>query len=581
MGYDSKRRPVILDPKYDDQHLYAVGNTGTGKSTAVITRRGLGVIQSGLGGLVIDAHGDSVRDIAAHCPERELDRLIYWAPYDREYPVPLNMFECAPGDDRDRVVSNAIGIFQRLWGETWGLGPQLEDILRSLSLAMTYHQLLDDTTVDETHRYNATLKEAHDFLFIQSMRREFYPFIASEMVQRFFKDMYDTMGKLHPPATVTREQIRFTASTTNKIRRFLLNPLMLDIVGNARKANTLRFRDIIRNRQVLLVDLSKGKLGDDNAMLLGSILLSQLAVAAAERESLSVAERRANLFHVMVDEFQLFSTRTFDQLMTEARKFGIALTLAHQHRDQLDREAKGSTLQCGSTICFRNTPRDADEMAGKFDLKPTRRHWRYERAMLPRSTKASEYNQNHPYPLRRALSEIRTFEEQLGRTRNDKVGASGGRLEQLLLDEARLQTLVNKLNREAQDEFPEHFTWVPGERSDDGSAVYTRVAEKHSFLERQREIANGLTQLRNFRAAAQLADGRQLTFDTLPLPDIDEAEARARVDFLIERTRRDYAVRPSDRPSVSNAAYLQALNRQEAQIQGAGLRIDADEKDLT
>ncbi len=371
-----------ISPEVRRQHLYVLGRTGTGKST-MLARLALSDIARGDGLLVLDPHGDLAEEIVAHCPSEHLERVFYLDPSDRLYPVPLNLFECRREEDADTACAQVIGVFKQLYGTMWG--PLLEDLLRSLTLAMLDHQRLGDLSIpDEAH--NATLKDAHDFLLSKSMRNRYYSagIIGNDMVRRFWVDFYDKIGITKKNEEVNWRQVQYASSTLNKLRRFLLNPLVFDIFCNPNRVSPLDFREIIDKRKVLIVNLSKGKLGEENTALIGSVILSQLAVAALSRANMARDARRAATFHVIADEFQAFATPSFQVLLAEARKYGITVTIAHQYRTQLENEARGATLNCGSMICFRVVGTDADDLALEFDSTPDEFGSRYERVMIAR-----------------------------------------------------------------------------------------------------------------------------------------------------------------------------------------------------
>ncbi len=608
------KSPFWISQQVRRQHLYVLGRTGTGKST-LLEHLALSDIARGDGLLVLDPHGDLAEDVVEHCPERYRDRLIYWDLSDREWPVPLNLFECRPGQNKDTVCSEVIGVFKRLYGESWG--PALEDLLRNLTLAMLDHQLLGDEAVPAEQRFNATLKEAHDFLFNQALRRSYYPYLTNRMVLSFWQDQYDNLGYLKGKATVSREQIRYSASTTNKLRRLLLNELLFDLTTNARHENTVDFRTLMDERRVLVVNLSKGRLGEDNSSLIGSVLLSRLLVSTLSRADQSLDRRRESPFHVIADEFQSFATGSFKLLLSEARKYGVTLTLAHQHRDQLDLEMKGAVLNCGSLIAFRSVGKDAADVAREYDATPKLLDWSYEQKHL-----------YLPYPWFQLLTPIDL----------PTHGRPAESLQRIAELEERIGHLKKYLNdlREASLALPEHsytcndrehadcafFTRWPGitsksnlselerrsyevERPEllsaelelesvwqviaqrlpqsdaqgpfwtrkgltENAGLFTRKPRSETYAEAERRIANQLTQLPNFEAMVRLVNGTETTIRVQPpLPpsgDRDRLTDQAR-----KSTHKAFAIAPSARRSIEEAAYLRALNVSQAQLYEAEL----------
>lgn len=582
---DDAGTPFSIPIDVRRQHLYVLGRTGSGKST-MLARLALADIARGDGGLVLDPHGDLVQDIVANCPEDQLHRIIYLDAAEREHPVPFNMFECGQNQNRDTVCSEVIGVFKRLYGESWG--PLLEDLLRSLTLAMLDHQFLHRTRTDdgrpipEAHRYNATLKEAHDFLFNQSLRREFYDYISNEMVLRYWTDFYDNLGRLRHGATVTWEQIRHSSSTTNKLRRFLLNPLIFDITANTHRQNTIDVRRVMDEKKFLLVNLSKGRLGEENSALLGSVLLSRLVVAALSRADITVRERQSHPFHVIVDEFQAFATDSFKLLLSEARKYGITATIAHQHREQLDAEMRGATLNCGSIICFRLTGADAEDVGREFDSTPAHRGWRFEQVMTGLGANPEDQNET----TRQELEDLRRRElyltAELQRLRlAEDLPATRALVEtkQKELDEARASleewapTLLNRITQSLDET---HAAQQGDSPVDAGSAYFTRsetyarVPERSSYAETERQIANDLTQLPNYSALARLADGKRRSLVARPLPPVRD-DREIRIQSALGTANQLYAIAPEQRRSVREAGLLRQLRRDDAALYEAEL----------
>jgi len=592
LSQDPPGEPFSISQAVRQQHLYILGRTGAGKST-LLSRLALSDIARGDGLLVLDPHGDLVEDIIDHCPDDQWDRIIYLEPFDREYPVPFNVFECKPEQDRDTITSEVIGVFKRLYGDMWG--PLLEDLLRSLTLTMLDHQFLDDERVPVEHRYNATLKEAHDFLFDQEMRTSYYPFISNDMVLRYWVDFYDHLGTFKGGIPVTQQQIRHSSSTTNKLRRFLLNPLMFDIMANRDFRNTIDLRDIMDEKKVLLVNLSKGRLGEDNSSLLGSVLLSRLVVAALSRADVPRHERSRKIFHVIADEFQAFATESFKLLLSEARKYGVTLTIAHQHREQLDMEMKGAALNCGSLLCFRLLGRDAADVGREFDATPgLSTEARFEPSMVESITTIStrpvdadgergitiEERRNaiglRLSELRRSVFNVGSFAP--GMPTNGRRYANAGRLTDEEIDtnyaeQRALESENSALVAEVNSLDPREVIRTGRYARTDS---YTEVKHRQSFVEREHDIANELTQLPNYHAKTRLANGSHEQIRTLAMPD-ENADRQDRIKNRRLHTRRTRAIQPEQRLSVREAPYFGELRRRDAAEYEAELDDQPDE----
>jgi hypothetical protein len=349
--------PVILTNNDRKQGTYVVGLTGTGKTTLLLNIA-LADIANGDGLCVLDPHGDWTQDIVKRIPpEREKD-VILFDPADTERPFGLNLFECSDTNDPnlvDLVCSQAIGTFWKLFYYSWG--PQMEDLLRNISLTLVYNQFPDDPD------NSATMADIPALLTDEDYRAALVNSVPShaDQVRLFWEKTYNPLGGRYP-----HKQLEYSMSTLNKVRRFLLNTTIRNIVGQPRSSFDLR--QVMDESKILLVNLSKGKLGEDNSSLLGSIMVGKILIAALSRTDLPPDQRKP--FHLIVDEYQSFATSSFPTLQSEARKFNIDTIVAHQYRDQLDDLNKGSTLNVGNMIIFRATGKDSDELALQFDNTP-------------------------------------------------------------------------------------------------------------------------------------------------------------------------------------------------------------------
>jgi proteasome lid subunit RPN8/RPN11 len=342
---------VVLTPRVRGLSTYVIGAMGMGKTTLLLNII-LSDIERGDGVCVLDPHGDLTHDILCRTPPHRKEDVIVWEPFDTEYPFGLNLFACADVTDAnlvDQICSQAIGTFYKLFHESWG--PQMEDLLRVTFLTLIYNQ---DLPVAQ----RPTLVEIPRLLTDPTYRAFLVGRIDNAAVREFWHYTYNPL-KLY-------DQIEYHRSSLNKVRRFLLNRTIRNIVGQAE--NSLDLRLIMDADKVLLVNLSKGRLGEDNSGLLGSLLIGKLLTAALSRADLPFEQRQP--FHLVVDEYQNFATQTFTTLQTEARKFGIDTIVAHQTRAMLDEASKGATSAVGNLICFAVTGADAQELAIMFNNEP-------------------------------------------------------------------------------------------------------------------------------------------------------------------------------------------------------------------
>jgi hypothetical protein len=335
---------VALSPEGRRQGTYVLGINGTGKSTLLLNVA-LQDIAAGDGLCLLDPHGDLVEDVLRRIPPNRRDDVILFNPADVEYPLGLNLFECNDHDDPrlvDRVCSEIVLTFKKLFPDFWG--PRMEDLIR--------HSVL--TLIATT---DCTLLDMLPLLTDDNARSQYVAKTNDPIIRHYWEQAFPSNK---------RGQSEWISSSLNKIGRFLTNPVIRNIVSQPKSAFDLR--KLMDEGKVLLVNLSKGQLGEDNSSLLGSVLVGKILIAALSRAEVPPDKRRP--FHLIVDEYHSFATESFPTLQSEGRKFGIDTMVAHQYRDQLDILNRGSTLNVGNFILFRLTGRDADDMAGQFDNTP-------------------------------------------------------------------------------------------------------------------------------------------------------------------------------------------------------------------
>lgn len=345
LGTDTKTgHQVALSPEGRRQGSYVLGINGTGKSNLLLNIA-LQDIAAGDGLCLMDPHGDLIEAVLKRVPPHRVDDVILFDPSDIDFPFGLNMFECSDRDNPrlvDRVCSEVVLTFKKLFEDSWG--PRMEDIIRHVVLTLIATP--DCTMLDMLP------------MLTDPERRNTYVARTSDPVLRHYWSLTFPENK--------KQAAEWSASTLNKLGRFITNPVIRNIV--AQPKSTFDFRDIMDSGKILLVNLSKGKLGEDNSSLLGSVLVGKILIAALSRAEIEQAERRP--FHLIVDEYHSFATESFPTLQSEARKFAIDTIVAHQFRDQLDPLNRGSTLNVGNFIVFRITGKDAREMAMQFDNTP-------------------------------------------------------------------------------------------------------------------------------------------------------------------------------------------------------------------
>jgi Type IV secretion-system coupling protein DNA-binding domain len=320
-------------------HMYVVGKTGTGKSTLIANLARQDLV-NGEGFALLDPHGDLVEQVLKAVPEERQADLIYFNVPDTTRPLAFNPLETTEARLRPLVASGLISIFKKLWAEFWG--PRMEYILRNALLA-----LLDLP--------GTTLLDAPRLLDDPDFRRHVLNYVRNDQVRRFWLREYQTY-----PARFRAEAI---APIQNKVGEFLVNPILRRIVGQPKSA--LDVRHMMDDGKILLVNLAKGKIGEDTASLLGAMLVTKIGLAALGRTELPEQERRD--FYLYVDEFPSFTTTSFAGMLSEMRKYRLSLVLAHQYLSQVDEPIRDAILgNAGTIVSFRLGLTDAELLEKEF-----------------------------------------------------------------------------------------------------------------------------------------------------------------------------------------------------------------------
>lgn len=321
-------------------HMYTIGKTGTGKSTLLMNMI-IDDIQKGRGVGVVDPHGQLVTDILERIPAHRINDVIYLNPADRDFPLGFNILENVDPDLRSVVSSGVVGVFKKLFAESWG--PRLEYILRNAILALLYYP---DTTLLGVNR----------LLVDDDYRRRVVRKVTDPVVRDFFLEEYD---KYDPK--FRREAI---ASIQNKVGQFLSSTTIRNIIGQPK--SSFDMRKAMDEGKILLMDLSIGKIGEDNTQMLGSMLITKVQLSAMSRADVAEDQRRD--FYLYVDEFQNFATEAFAVMLSEARKYHLNLTLTNQYISQMPEEVAHAIFgNVGTIISFRVGAGDASGLVKEFE----------------------------------------------------------------------------------------------------------------------------------------------------------------------------------------------------------------------
>lgn len=336
-----KNRDLIFGIKDIDRrrHLWAIGKTGTGKST-LIANMAIDDMKKGRGVAIIDPHGDLSEIILNYVPASRMNDVVYFNPIDRDRPVRLNILEVKDPAQRELVVSGIVAIFNKLYGHSWG--PRLEYILRNSLLALSEVP-------------GMTLVELPRLLTDREFRRGIVAKLQDPVIKRYFENEFDKM-----PPKMLQESI---SPILNKVGQFVSSPMIRAIIE--RPESSIEMEEIMNEGKILIANLSQGKIGEDNAALIGAMLITKFQLAAMNRVDRLESERRD--FYLYVDEFQNFATTSFIKILSEARKYKLNLTMANQYMAQIPIEVQKAILgNAGSIISFTIGADDARIIMKEF-----------------------------------------------------------------------------------------------------------------------------------------------------------------------------------------------------------------------
>lgn len=345
--YRGQETMVRMKREDRTRHCYIIGKSGSGKSV-LLTQMAKQDIENGDGIGVIDPHGELVEDILEHVPKERADDVVIFDPGNIDRPMGLNMLEYDNDDQKDFAVQEMVAIFYKLFGEEM-IGPMFEHYMRNAMLA-----LMDDREA------GATIIEVPRMFTDDEFRRERVKDVKNMVVKNFWQGEYEQSQQGQQAADMLSYVI-------SKIGRFLTNDMMRNIIGQPKSA--FNFRDIMDNQKILLVNLSKGKIGEVNSSLLGLIMVSKLQMAAMSRAQMAKKDRKD--FYLYMDEFQNFATDSIATILSEARKYRLNLIMAHQYIGQLTENNDTSIRDAvfgnaGTMMSFRVGAEDAEALEKEF-----------------------------------------------------------------------------------------------------------------------------------------------------------------------------------------------------------------------
>ncbi|MBU0767103.1 type IV secretory system conjugative DNA transfer family protein [Patescibacteria group bacterium] len=327
------------------RHIYCIGKTGMGKST-LLENMIFSDIHEGKGVGVIDPHGDLIDAILQFIPKERSNDIILIDPADRDFPISFNMLEATGPDQRPIVASGLMGVFTKLWPDVWS--ERMKHILRNTLLALLEYQ-------------GSSMLGIMRMFADDAYRTKVVDKITDPLVKSFWKDEYEQWSEKYRTEAISAIQ--------NKVGQLLSTPIMRNIVGQVK--SSVDIRHAMDTGKIVLVNLSKGKLGEDVSAFLGSMLVTKFQIDAMSRADIPEKDRRD--FYLYVDEFQNFATESFATILSEARKYRLSLTMANQYVAQLLIDDKNTALRdavfgnVGSIISFQVGSDDAEEMSLQFE----------------------------------------------------------------------------------------------------------------------------------------------------------------------------------------------------------------------
>ncbi|GIW65911.1 MAG: hypothetical protein KatS3mg094_430 [Candidatus Parcubacteria bacterium] len=347
-------RDIKFGIKRDDRrrHMYIIGKTGSGKTTLLENLIFYDIV-SGEGMGYLDPHGDSIMRILSYIPKERIEDVIYFDPADLNYPISFNPLENVSYEARHIVASSILSVMKKIWVDAWSA--RMEYILLNTLLALLEHP-------------NSTLLDINRLLGDINFRKKIVSNLKDPVVKNFWDKEF---ANYH-----TNFRTEAIAPIQNKIGQFISSPLIRNIIGQEKSSFDLR--EAMDRKKIFLANLSKGKLGEENSMLLGGLLITKFQLTAMSR--VDVPEDQRLDFYLYVDEFQNFATESFVNILSEARKYRLNLIIAHQYLEQVPENIIKSVFgNVGNLIIFRCGSFDAEIFAKELiDIQP------YELVNLPK-----------------------------------------------------------------------------------------------------------------------------------------------------------------------------------------------------
>ena len=332
----------VFGIKKDDRrrHMYVIGKTGMGKTT-LLENMVISDIEAGNGVAVVDPHGDFSEKILDFVPSSRVNDVVYFNPADVDYPIAFNVMEQVDPKYKHLVASGLIGVFKKIWADSWG--PRLEYLLRNVILGLLEYP-------------GSTLLGVPRMLVDKEYRKKVVSKISDPVVKAFWLDEFTKYSNQFTVEAISPIQ--------NKVGQFLSSSLVRNIISQTHSA--INIKEIMDNKKILIMNLAKGRIGEDYSALLGAMLITKIQLAAMGRVDIPEEERKD--FYLYVDEFQNFATESFADILSEARKYRLDLIVAHQYIGQLEETVRDAIFgNIGTMITFRVGAADAEFLEKEFE----------------------------------------------------------------------------------------------------------------------------------------------------------------------------------------------------------------------
>jgi len=340
--YRNKRVKFGIKAKDRTRHVYVIGKTGVGKSV-LLENMAVQDIQNGEGFAFIDPHGKTADLLLDYIPEERINDVLYFAPFDLANPVAFNVMEDIGPDKRHLVAAGLMSAFKKIWVDAWSA--RMEYMLSNTILALLEYP-------------GSTLLGISRMFSDKDFRKDVVSHITDPGVKSFWEDEFANY--------TDRFAQEATPAIQNKVGQFTANPVIRNIIGQPK--STFNIREMMDKKKILIINLSKGQVGEDSANLLGSMLITKIYLAAMSRADLREVDlKKLPNFYLYVDEFQSFANESFADILSEARKYKLNLTIAHQYIEQMSDEVRAAVFgNVGTMMTFRVGATDAEYLEKEY-----------------------------------------------------------------------------------------------------------------------------------------------------------------------------------------------------------------------